>query len=402
MNSKLWEKNRPQDLWLCQPGFSDDIWDQAISNALPVLGISSLTSFTGMDSFLETVLGEGQFGENRYRLSFAKRVYYQVKPFFPQPLAWLLRRWYSNPNRQQFPLQWPVEPRYAQFQWEVIRQVMTLSSINPIRFINFWPHGEHSALVLTHDIETLVGQNFVRAVADVEENMGFRSSFNFIPERYSLDEKLISELIERGFEIGIHGLKHDGKLYLSQKVFAERCKRINKYLNKYGAVGFRSPLTHRQPEWMQSLEIEYDSSFFDTDPYEPMPGGTMSIYPYQIGHFIEMPYTLMQDYTLTSFLHEASPSIWLDKVNFLEKFHGMALINSHPDYLQNGNSLDVYVEFLSEMKRKESCYHALPRDAARWWRYRSSIKSDADPAAFSIGEIFLEGKDLRFSQGKSI
>ena len=31
---------------------------------------------------------------------------------------------------------------------------------------------------------------------------------------------------------------------------------------------------------MQALEIEYDLSFFDTDPCEPIPGGTMSIWPF--------------------------------------------------------------------------------------------------------------------------
>lgn len=397
MTTNLWQSNRPQDLWLCQPDFPDEIWIQAVIKALPVLGISAASSFTGMDSFLETILGEGQFGVDRYRLSLAKRVYYQVKPFFPQPLAWLLRRWYSNPDRQQFPLQWPLEPRYVQFQWEVIRQVMNLSSKKSIRFVNFWPRGERFGLVLTHDIETMDGQNYVRAVADLEESMGFRSSFNFIPERYPVDESLMAELTRRGFEIGIHGLKHDGKLYLSQKVFMERCAKINNFLQKYGAVGFRSPLTHRQPEWMQALEIEYDLSFFDTDPYEPMPGGTMSIFPYTIGHFVELPYTLMQDYTLTSFLHATTPRIWLDKVDFIEQYYGMALVNSHPDYLRESQSWDVYSQFLAALKQKESYYHALPRDAARWWRNRSSIKTSQEPFTHSMGEIVMDGEDIRIS-----
>ena len=43
---------------------------------------------------------------------------------------------------------------------------------------------------------------------------------------------------------------------------------------------------------MRHLEIEYDLSFFDTDPFEPIPGGTMSIWPFFIGHFVELPYTL--------------------------------------------------------------------------------------------------------------
>ena len=76
---------------------------------------------------------------------------------------------------------------------------------------------------------------------------------------------------------------------------------------EFGAVGFRAPLTIRNPEWMQALNIEYDLSFFDTDPFEPIPGGTMSIWPFFTGHFVELPYTLVQDYTLVSVLGEDYP-----------------------------------------------------------------------------------------------
>jgi peptidoglycan/xylan/chitin deacetylase (PgdA/CDA1 family) len=401
MMRDLWQANRPQDLWHVQTEISDEIWSQAVANAIPLLGLASIGRNLGIENLLETILGEGQFGEKRYQLGFAKRVYYQIKPFFPQPVAWVLRRWYSNPKRQQFPLSWPIEPRYAQFQWEVIRQVIGISGNNPIKFVNFWPGGEHLALVLTHDVETREGQDFVRKVADQEEKLGFRSSFNFIPERYSIDDDLVEELMHRGFEVGIHGLKHDGKLYRSKQTFLERSTLINQYLKKYTAVGFRSPLTHRQPEWMQSLDIEYDSSFFDTDPYEPMPGGSMSIFPYFIGRFVELPYTLMQDYTLTSFLHETTPRIWMEKVNFLEQYHGMALVNSHPDYLQKEQSWNVYAQFLSEMKQKETCYHALPREVARWWHYRSLLTPETDPQTYSIGYIHLDGVTLKVDKYKS-
>ena len=203
--------------------------------------------------------------------------------------------------------------------------------------------------------------------------MGFRSSFNFVPERYPIDQSLIAELKERGFEVGIHGLKHDGKLFSSRNEFERRAKLINKYLKAFGAVGFRTPLTHRNPEWMQALEIEYDLSFFDTDPFEPTPGGTMSVWPFFIGHFVELPYTLVQDYTLTSVLGETSPRLWLEKVDFIKEFHGMALLNSHPDYLKDSKTFRIYVEFLETMKKNREYWHALPRDVARWWKSRAEL-----------------------------
>jgi len=135
----------------------------------------------------------------------------------------------------------------------------------------FWPAGQRFAFVITHDVETKEGQAYVRAVADLDESFGFRSSFNCVPERYRLDHELITDLRERGFEIGVHGLRHDGKLFNSHAGFMRRAERINVHLKELDAVGFRSPLTLRNPDWMQALEIKYDLSFFDTDPYEPMP-----------------------------------------------------------------------------------------------------------------------------------
>lgn len=74
---------------------------------------------------------------------------------------------------------------------------------------------------------------------------------------------------DAGHEIGIHGYNHDGKLYFSKEIFDYRVKYINEAIEKYGAVGFRSPMVHRNLEWLQQLNIEYDASCFDYDPYQP-------------------------------------------------------------------------------------------------------------------------------------
>jgi hypothetical protein len=209
----------------------------------------------------------------------------------------------------------------------------------------------------------------------MDAKYGFRSSFNFVPERYNVDEGLLNELRARGFEVGVHGLKHDGKLFASFSEFMRRAQRINRYLEAYGAVGFRAPLTHRNPVWMQALEVEYDLSFFDTDPHEPIAGGTMSIWPFMIGRFVELPYTLVQDYTLTAILAEPTPRVWLEKVAFIREHYGMALLNAHPDYLVSPVTTRVYENFLAAMRDRADFWHALPRDVARWWRARAEAPS---------------------------
>jgi hypothetical protein len=173
-------------------------------------------------------------------------------------------------------------------------------------------------------------------------------------------------------------------------------KKINQYLQDWNATGFRAELTHRQPEWMQALNIEYDLSFFDTDPFEPIPGGTMSIWPFFIGHFVELPYTLVQDYTLTSILGESSPHIWLEKVDFIEKYHGMALINTHPDYLKQPSCWEVYDSFLKEMKKRNRYWHALPVEVARWWKKRTQTQFQIDMPGVDTCRVLRKGKEILF------
>ncbi|MHA1380883.1 MAG: hypothetical protein ACTSRG_21160, partial [Candidatus Helarchaeota archaeon] len=287
----LFSQNTPERFWCCQINFKEEQWQAAIKAALPVLGIN--LKETDIDDLLSAVLGEGQFGHGHWSLSSSKRLYYVLRPLLPPVFTKFLRRFYNFQSQEKFLLNWPVEKRYADFLWQIMKNLIKLTNRNAIPFVHFWPAEYQYAFVLTHDVETAEGQNYSRVVADLEEKFGFHSSFNFVPERYILNNDLISELSQRGFEIGIHGLRHDGKLFNSRDQFTRRAEGINYYLRQLNAVGFRAPSTHRNPEWMQSLEIEYDLSFFDTDPFEPIPGGTMSLWPFRIGHFVELPYTLV-------------------------------------------------------------------------------------------------------------
>jgi hypothetical protein len=170
---------------------------------------------------------------------------------------------------------------------------------------------------------------------------------------------------------------------------------MNEFIDDFGAVGFRSPLTHRNPEWMQVLDIEYDGSFFDTDPYEPMAGGTMSIWPFQLGRFVELPYTLAQDYTVAEVMGETTPRLWLEKVEFIRANHGMALLNTHPDYLRKRHTWRVYSEFLATMRERADFHHGLPREVARWWRARATATAVQELPGASIATIDIDGEISR-------
>ena len=382
----LYSANTSGTFWqvLVEQPITQEEWDGAAQKALAVLAMEQGVQ---VEDILPRVLGEAAYGPKSWQLSTAKRLYYQVKPLLPRALRTFGRQHYRHSQEAQPPLKWPVEDRYVHFQFQCLNSLLEQRGLSSVPYINFWPDGHRYAFVLTHDIEEERGATFVREVADLEERYGFRSVFNFVPERYPIDTNLLQDLRQRGFEIGVHGLKHDGKLFSSRSVFERRAAKINQYLHAWGAVGFRTPYTHRNPEWMQALDVEYDLSFFDTDPYEPLPGGTMSIWPFQLGKFMELPYTLTQDNTLANILRAQTPELWTNKVDFIAQWYGMALVNVHPDYLRSAQCWSLYEDLLKNMRLREGYWHALPRDVARWWQQRMQFQPQYQDGQWELASL---------------
>jgi hypothetical protein len=225
----------------------------------------------------------------------------------------------------------------------------------------------------------------VRKIAELEMALGFRSSFNFIPEgEYSLSEDLVEWLLPRGFEIGVHDLHHDGSLFRSRADFTRQAPSINRYLGKWKANGFRAAFMFHNLDWIRELDIEYDASTFDTDPFEPQPEGVETVFPFFVPAkngrpgYVELPYTLVQDSTLFILLQEQTADIWKRKVDWLAKQGGMALVNVHPDYVAlnrepaSGWKFPVtrYSELLSyvEERYRGQYWNVVPKDLARWFR----------------------------------
>ncbi len=401
----LYTKNTFQSFWGISSDFahSGDIPQEDVEHIFPGLPKPYPMNWVEL---VALSLGEEQFGPDHFQLKGLRHLYYQIRPFLPAWVRPLLHKFNNNHQKKNTLLQWPVEDRFVVFLFTTMQNTINEQLKNDLEYVHFWPNGKRFSFVITHDIETAAGQSFVRELADMDEKYGFRSSFNFVPKDYPIDTRLIFDLKQRGFEVGVHGWKHDGKLFSSRSKFENHAMQINQVLHEWGSVGFRSPMTHRNPEWMQALDIEYDSSFFDTDPYEPIPGGTMSIWPFQMGDFVELPYTLVQDHTLMITLGEKTPRIWLEKVEFIRKYCGMALVNVHPDYQRSPANFAIYEEFLRQMSQKDDYWQALPRDVARWWKARSSLanKTITDDIQVSmpgatkgIIRILKEENDIEFS-----
>jgi len=322
-------------------------------------------------------------------------LFYTLKPFIPRPAQIALRRQLAWHMRRKNLYMWPIDPNAAR----------------PPEGWPGWPDGKKFALVLSHDVDTAKGYNDVLKLADIEEGLGFRSSFNFVPERYgTVEVRLLDELKSRGFGIGVHGLKHDGKLFISKKIFDERAPQINAYMKKWGTRGFTTPSMIRNHDWMHDLDMDYCVSTFDTDPFEPQPDAVGTIFPFAVfknaagsasqlsgggspqspksqistnsinptNFFIELPYTLPQDSTLFLILQEQTIDIWTQKLDWVAGKSGMVLLNTHSDYMNfDGRQLSseeypaaFYIDFLKHVKFAHAgkYFHATPSVIAAYFK----------------------------------
>jgi hypothetical protein len=206
----------------------------------------------------------------------------------------------------------------------------------------------------------------------LEHELGYRSSWNFVPRRYAVDDGLVRRLHDAGCEVGVHGLYHDGRDLASPKLVAERLPQMHEFARRWGAVGFRAPATQRDWSTIASLGFEYDSSYPDTDPYEPQPGGSCSWLPYHIGEVVELPITLAQDHTLFTILQHPTADVWLQKAALLRERGGMALVLTHPDYQGTPKVRARYRRLLQEHATDDTAWRALPREVSDWWRRRAA------------------------------
>ncbi len=301
------------------------------------------------------------------QLSTSFRIYYRLRPLIPIAARQLLQRW-RNQN-VEVDDQWFVPAKF----FEELEKVLAGGCPLP-ELIHPWPSGHQYALTLTHDVETREGMRLIDELARIEEELGFRSSWNIVPYKYAIDDGLLADLRARGFEIGIQGFNHDGRLFCSYATFRRRSHDINRAIARFGAVGFRAPMVHRNLDWLQLLDIDYDSSYFDIDPFQAMPGGVGGIWPFVAGRFVELPYTLPQDHTLLVGLGETTDTIWQQKLSVIKKWSGMALLLTHPDYLDSPQRREIYRSFLIHLREQRDYWHALPREVAQWWRDRDQSR----------------------------
>jgi hypothetical protein len=195
--------------------------------------------------------------------------------------------------------------------------------------------------------------------------------------RYEAAHRLLEDVRNRGFEVNVHDLNHDGALFLEKKEFLQRADRINKYGAEFGTHGFRAGAMYRNQDWYPAFDFSYDMSVPNVAHLEPQRGGCCTVMPYFIDRILELPLTTVQDYSLFHILGDYSVDLWKQQIDMIFKKNGLISFIIHPDYMIEKRARELYAELLRilvDLREKQGLWIALPGEVNQWWRNRSQMK----------------------------
>lgn len=310
--------------------------------------------------------------------SAVRSAYYIVRPILPVRVRKHLQRFHlAGWEHIPFP-RWPVDRTVEHVLERQLAVLLQSGSVETIPFIWFWPHGSPSCAIITHDVETAAGRDFCPELMDIDESRAIKSSFQIIPEsRYAVTSRFLDDIRDRGFEVNVHDLNHDGHLFRDRKEFLRRAGRINRYRADFGANGFRSAVLYRNLDWYDALDFAYDMTVPSVAHLDPQRGGCCTVMPYFIGDVLELPLTMTQDYSILHILDDHSIDLWKTQLGLVRKSNGLISFNAHPDYLIEPRGRTLYeslLDYLRQVIAREHIWAALPRDVDRWWRARSQMQ----------------------------
>ena len=341
----------------------------------------------------------GQLGKCEKAL---KGIYYWLRPLTNRSLRKGIQRLRAvNWQKRRFP-QWPVDTTVENICENLLLLSLRASGVDRIPFIWFWPDGARGCVSMTHDVEAVAGRNFCAQLLDIDDSFGIKASYQIVPEgRYQVTPEFLSRLRDRGSEVGVQDLNHDGRLFDEREEFRRRASLINRYGREYGAKGFRSAVLYRKPEWYEDLDFSFGMSMPNVAKLDPQRGGCCTVMPYLIGDILELPLTTIQDYSLFQVLNEHSIDLWRVQLEMILAKNGLASFIVHPDYIIESETQEVYKDLLamlSELRGREAVWFALPNEIDSWWRARSRMSIVKDGESWQIVGEGAERAVLAFAK----
>ena len=184
--------------------------------------------------------------EERYQVrpqppsAIAARGYYTVRPLLPRNAQLTIRRRFRRiQERSTFP-GWPIETALHRMEALVLSLVQRVAARAP----PWLAPGRHrttgrSSLPTTSNAKP--DTRISGMSGSLEARHLLRSAWYLVPDRdYRVESSLLDELRAEGCEVGLHGLRHDGR-DLAESTFPQRREAMRRYAHEWGARGFRGP-----------------------------------------------------------------------------------------------------------------------------------------------------------------
>jgi hypothetical protein len=317
-----------------------------------------------------------------------KALYYRLRPLMSPSLRQRIQRFHArNWRRRKFPI-WPVDTTVENLGETLLQLAVEATEDKRIPFIWFWPRGHQGCVMMTHDVETEAGRDFCYELQNIDRAFTIKASFQIVPEdRYEVTSEFLERLRDRGSEVAIQDLNHDGRLFDSRERFLRRAERIQHYAREYRTRGFRAGVLYRNPDWYAALKVSFDMSIPNVAHLDPQRGGCCTVLPYFIGDVVELPVTTIQDYSLLYLLNERTIDLWKQQVELILAKHGLASFIVHPDYILENDARHLYEQLLAWLQqesRSRDLWGALPGEVDQWWRERSQMSVVKEGSRWTI------------------
>ena len=211
----------------------------------------------------------------------------------------------------------------------------------------------------------------------------------------------IEGIRDRGFEVNIQDLNHDGHLFRNREEFLRRAKKINEYGKAYQTRGFRAAVLYRNLDWYDSLDFSFDMSVPNVAHLDPQRGGCCTVMPYFVGDILEIPLTTTQDYMLFHLLNDYSLDLWKAQTELIMEKNGLVSFIVHPDYVIEEKAQGIYRDllgFLHQLGMEKRIWFAVAGEIDHWWRSRSKMRVVDDDGKWRIEGPGAERAKLAFAK----
>ena len=200
----------------------------------------------------------------------ARHAYYWIRPALPRTAQMAMRRRFARvQDRTIFP-RWPAETALHDLQ-EWLMSIIQLIAGHPIPQIHWWPEELRvGRSILTHDVERPARLWRVRELWRSRQSAGLAVGVVLrAGAGLRVEASLLDELRDGGFEVALHGLKHDGRRHsardLRSSVFRQ-CEVTRRHGVQRG-FGLRQP-SRSEMGADRSLWASTTTSYSDVAPYD--------------------------------------------------------------------------------------------------------------------------------------